>query len=258
MSEADAQTSKISPARRGGRAGRLEAHVRRGVRKTSASATLNAWSLTPGDPATRTLVIACGALIAELQQVIRLNGLDHIEVTAVPADYHATPDKIPDAVAAKIRAAKQRYAHVLVGFGDCGTRGRLDEILAQEGVERIEGAHCYAFYAGLDRFAQLHDEAAGTFYLTDFLARHFDKLTLKALKLDTHPELKSDYFGNYTRVVYLAQLPTPERLARAQAVAAWFGLPLTVVETGVAGLDDWLKAADRTSADQNSAARAAK
>ncbi|MDR3374797.1 MAG: DUF1638 domain-containing protein [Ancalomicrobiaceae bacterium] len=253
MSDQDALTPKISPSRRGGRAGRMEARAGQGVRNTSASATLNAWSLTPGDPATRTLVIACGALVSELQEVIRLNNLAHIEVTAVPADYHATPDKIPEAVAVKIRAAKQRYAQVLVGFGDCGTRGRLDEILEREGVERIEGAHCYAFYAGLDRFAELHEEAAGTFYLTDFLARHFDKLTLKALQLDVHPELKSDYFGNYTRVVYLAQVPTPERLDRAEAVAAWFGLPLVVVETGLAGLDDWLK-----QADQNSAARAAK
>jgi hypothetical protein len=242
-----------SPSRRGGRAGRLTAHAPDLRPKTWASATLNAWSLIPGDPAMRTLVIACGALVSELQAVIRLNGLEHIEVTAVPADYHATPDKIPEAVAVKIRAAKARYAHVLVGFGDCGTRGELDRILAEEGVERIEGAHCYAFYSGLDRFAELHEEAAGTFYLTDFLARHFDQLTLKTLKLDIHPELKSDYFGNYTRVVYLAQLPTPERLRRAEEVAAWFALPLVVVETGLAGLDDWLQ-----SADQNSAARAAK
>ena len=228
----------VAPRR--GRAARLAA---RAPVRADASATLNAWRASDGDAATRTLVIACGALIAELRQVIELNHWNQFELTGIPADYHVTPDKITEAVRAKIHAARDRYAHILVGFGDCGTRGALDAMLAEEGVERIEGAHCYAFYAGLDSFERLQDEVPGTFYLPDFLARHFDALTVKGLGLDRHPELKADYFGNYTRVVYLAQLPDADRLARAEAIAAWFGLPLVVVETGLGGLKSFLQPA---------------
>jgi hypothetical protein len=226
-------------SRRIGRTARLQ---RRAPVRVDASTTLNAWSLTPGDPAARTLVIACGALIAELRAVIELNGWVHLELTGIPADYHVTPDKIPAAVEAKIRAGRARYAHILVGFGDCGTRGALDEMLVREGVSRIEGAHCYAFYAGLDAFEAMHDDEPGTFYLTDFLVRHFEALTLRGLELDKHPELKASYFGNYKRIVYLAQLPDAEKLGQAEAIAAWFDLPLVVRETGLTGLESFLQA----------------
>jgi hypothetical protein len=226
--------------RRVGRAARLQ---RQPQPRVDASKTLNSWALTPGDPATRTLVIACGALIAELRALIELNAWDHIELTAIPADYHVTPDKITAAVEAKIQAARGRYAHILVGFGDCGTRGALDEMLTREGVARIEGAHCYAFYSGLDTFEAMQNDEPGTFYLTDFLSKHFEALTLRGLGLNKHPELKASYFGNYTRVVYLAQLPDGEKRARAEAIAAWFGLPLEVRQTGLTGLETFLKPA---------------
>jgi hypothetical protein len=231
-----------SARRKGGRAARVE-RGRPGRREIADKANVNAWALTPGDPAHRTLVIACGALIAELRRVIELNRWDHIEITAVPADFHITPEKIAGAVEAKIRWARDRYARILVGFGDCGTRGELDAMLEREGVERIEGAHCYAFYAGIEAFDRLHDAEPGTFYLTDFLARHFDALTIRGLALDRHPELKSAYFGNYTRVVYLAQLPDADRIARAEKIAEWFGLPLRIVDTGLTGLERFLQPA---------------
>lgn len=235
--------AKSEPSRRrGGRAARLD---RQPPVRVDASGTLNAWALTPGDPLMRTLVIACGALITELRAVIELNRWDHIELTGVPAEYHVTPDKITGAVEAKIQAARGRYRDVLVGFGDCGTRGALDAMLVREGVARIEGAHCYAFYAGLDMFDAMQAAEPGTFYLTDFLARHFEAFTVRGLQIDRHPELKADYFGNYTRVVYLAQLPDAARLTRAEAIAAWFGLPLEVRDTGLTGLAPFLARADK-------------
>ena len=229
--------------RRGGRAARIE-RVPPTRGELAATGSVNAWALTPGDPATRTLIIACGALIVELRRVIELNGWDQFEITGIPAEFHITPDKITGAVEAKIRWARSRYRNILVGFGDCGTRGALDEMLAREGVDRIEGAHCYAFYAGLDKFDAMQDVEPGTFYLTDFLARHFEAFSVRGLGLDKHPELKSAYFGNYTRVVYLAQSPDAERIARAETIALWFGLPFEVRETGLAGLERFLRPAD--------------
>jgi hypothetical protein len=237
--------------RRGGRAARLQ---RRAPVRLDASSTLNAWSRVAGDTASRTLVIACGALIAELRQVIEINAWDHIELTGIPADYHVTPDKITAAVEAKIRLARGRYADILVGFGDCGTRGALDAMLLREGIPRIEGAHCYAFYAGLDQFDAMHAAEPGTFYLTDFLARHFEAFTVRGLQIDRHPELKADYFANYRRVVYLAQLPDAEKLARAQAIADWFGLPLEVRETGLTGLARFLAPAAKPTSGERTLA----
>jgi Protein of unknown function (DUF1638) len=125
-------------------------------------------------------------------------------------------------------------------YGDCGTGGRLDEMLVQEGVERIEGAHCYAFYAGLDAFDLMMEEEIGTFFLTDYLVRFFDRLVMEGLGLDRHPELLADYFGNYAKVVWLAQAPDADLERRAEAAASLLGLPLEKRVTGLRGLEGFL------------------
>jgi len=187
-----------------------------------------------------TLVIACGALANELVAVIRLNGWRHIAVTCLPAILHNRPDRISEAVRGKIRANRDRYSRILCLYGDCGTGGRLDDMLAEEGIERIEGAHCYAFYAGLAEFEAMMEEEIGTFFLTDYLVRFFDRLVMEGLGLDRYPELHADYFGHYRRVVWLAQAPDAELEARARAAAAKLGLPLEKRVTGLDGLERFL------------------
>jgi hypothetical protein len=149
----------------------------------------------------------------------------------------------------KIRANRGRYRRILCLYGDCGTGGRLDEMLAKEGVERIEGAHCYAFYAGLDAFDAMMEEEIGTFFLTDYLVRFFDRLVIEGLGLDRHPELRADYFGNYRRVVWLAQAPDADLEARARAAAARLGLPLETRMTGLRGLEGFLERASPPASD---------
>jgi hypothetical protein len=184
----------------------------------------------------RTLVIACGALAREMTALTALNGWTHVTLTCLPAKLHNAPQLIPAAVERKIRAARGRYERVLCLYGDCGTGGLLDRMLAREGVERVEGAHCYEFYAGGDAFAAMHDAEPGTFYLTDYLVRHFDRLVIKGLGLDRHPELLPDYFGNYRRVVYLAQIDDAGLRARAEAAAARLGLAFETRFTGMDGI----------------------
>ena len=180
----------------------------------------------------RVLVVACGALARELLEVIRANGLNGIDVECLPASYHNTPDLIPDAVAARVLASRDRYDKVYVGCADCGTGGRLDAVCEDLGVERLPGAHCYQFFTGTDAFTELQDAEIGTFYLTDYLARHFDRLVIGFLGLDRHPELRDDYFGNYTRLVYLAQVDDPELVVRAEAAADRLGLRFEHRRTG--------------------------
>ncbi|MFI5012565.1 MAG: DUF1638 domain-containing protein [Hyphomicrobiales bacterium] len=187
-----------------------------------------------------TLVIACGALAKELLAAIRLNDWSHLAVTCLPAILHNRPERITEAVRRKVRANRRRYRRILCLYGDCGTGGRLDEMLAEEGVERIEGAHCYAFYAGLQEFDAMMEEEIGTFFLTDYLVRFFDRLVIEGLGLDRHPELICDYFGNYKRVVWLAQAPDADLEARAVAAAARLGLPLEKRVTGLSGLEGFL------------------
>jgi hypothetical protein len=184
----------------------------------------------------RTLVVACGALAREMLAVIRLNGWTHVELACLPADLHNRPERIPEAVRGRIREARGRFERVLCLYGDCGTGGLLDRVLAEEGVQRIEGAHCYEFYAGAGEFAALHDAEPGTFYLTDYLVRHFDTLVVKGLGLDRHPELLGDYFGNYTRVVHLAQVEDPSLSAAAAAAAQRLGLAFESRPTGLGGI----------------------
>lgn len=195
-----------------------------------------------GEGPPRTLVIACGALAREMLALVELNHWDHVTLTCLPAKLHNTPQLIPAAVERKIRAARKRYDRILCLYGDCGTGGLLDRVLEREGVARIEGAHCYEFYAGGEDFAALHDAEPGTFYLTDYLARHFERLVIKGLGLDRHPELLPDYFGNYTRVVYLAQTEDPSLRARAEQAAARLGLGFEVRFTGMGGIGRFVAA----------------
>jgi hypothetical protein len=189
-----------------------------------------------------TLIIACGALAKELMAVIRVNGLTQLAVTCLPAILHNRPERITEAVRAKILSHRHRYRRILCLYGDCGTGGQLDAMLAEEGVERIEGAHCYAFYAGLPEFDRMMEEEIGTFFLTDYLVRFFDRVIMEGLGLTRHPELLGDYFGHYRRVVWLAQAPDADLEARANAAAAKLGLPLETRVTGFAGLERFLGA----------------
>jgi len=192
------------------------------------------------------LVIACGALARE---VLALK-LDHIDIACLPAQLHNYPKRIPEAMRAKIRANREAYDEILCLYGDCGTGGELDPVLAEEGVTRIEGAHCYAFYAGEEAFAALAEEEPGTFYLTDFLARHFDALVIRGLGLDRFPELRDDYFGNYRRVVHLAQFDDPDIETKPKAAAERLGLAYERRLTGLDGIRRFL--ADATQEKESS------
>lgn len=171
-----------------------------------------------------TLVIACGALASELKDVINHNQLETLTLECLPASLHNRPDLIPGAVADRITRARERYEQIFVAYGDCGTGGLLDRLLDQEGIERLPGAHCYEFFATSPLFANLQDAEPGTFYLTDFLARHFDRLVMRGLGLDKHPELHPMYFGNYRRVVHLAQTDDAEAERSGRSAAAKLGL----------------------------------
>ena len=193
--------------------------------------------------APRTLLIACGALAREVRALTEINRWTHLELTCLPAQLHNRPERIPAAVRAKIRANRGRYERILVLYGDCGSGGELDRVLAEEGVERIEGPHCYAFYRGVDAFLAEAEAEPGCFYLTDFLVRHFHRLVIQGLGIDRHPELLPLYFGNYTKLVYLAQTADPDLERKAKAAALRLGLAYEQRTTGYGGLADFLRRA---------------
>ncbi|MDH3379294.1 MAG: DUF1638 domain-containing protein [Gammaproteobacteria bacterium] len=165
------------------------------------------------------LVIACGALAREIMALIRNNEWSEFVVQCLPAEFHNTPDKIPAAVRSKIREQRDRFEKIFVAYADCGTGGQLDTVLENEGVERLPGAHCYEFFAGHRQFQELATAEPGTFYLTDFLARHFERLIINGLGIDRHPELQAMYFGNYKKLVYLSQIEDADLMERAQRAA---------------------------------------
>lgn len=190
------------------------------------------------------LVIACGALAREIVALRKLNDWPHMEVQCLPADLHNRPEKIPAAVREKIRANRGRYSSIFVAYADCGTGGLLDVVLAEERVERIPGAHCYEFFAGSSAFEALAEREPGTFYLTDFLLKHFDRLVIEGLGLDRHPELMNMYFGNYKKLVYLAQIESPHKLREARRAADRLGLAFEHCVTGYGELEHELRRAN--------------
>jgi hypothetical protein len=198
------------------------------------------------DPS-RVLVIGCGALARELVAVIDQAGLANVDLTCLPATLHNRPGGIPAAVRARVRSARSRYERIFVAYADCGTGGLLDLALADEGVERLPGAHCYELYAGAADFAAITDDDPATFFLTDFLARNFDRLVIAGLGLDRHPELLPVYFGNYHRLVYLAQTDDPGLVTAARRAAKRLGLAFEWRRTGYGDLATGLAAAASTA-----------
>lgn len=182
------------------------------------------------------LVLACGAIAREVLAVIRLNGWTNVTVRCLPAKLHSRPERIAPAVDAKLRELRGRYERVFVAYADCGTGGALDSVLEQYDVERLPGDHCYGFLTGNAAWEELHDAEPATFYVTDFLARHFDAIVIRGLGLDTHPELLPQYFGNYRRLLYLAQTEDEELRSRARAAAERLGLEYEEQRTGYGDL----------------------
>jgi len=194
----------------------------------------------------KTLVIACGALAREILALVEANGWQgRVALECLPAKLHNRPERIPEAVREKIRESRPAFGRILVAYADCGTGGLLDRVLEEEGVERIGGPHCYSFYATASVFDVLHDAEPGTFYLTDYLARHFETLIVKGMGLDRFPQLLPDYFGNYVRLVYLAQTDDDELTAKARAAAERLGLAFERCRTGYGELAQFVARAAR-------------
>lgn len=225
----------------------------------------------------RVLVIACGALARELLAITELNNFTNVTVECLPASLHNRPKEIPELVRTRIRRARGQvvsgnnnqpgsqgegdkgladksladkdllddgtrqasgqFDEILIGYADCGTGGLLEKVCAEEGVEMLAGAHCYQFFATHDRFEQLQDHALGSFYLTDFLARNWERLIWEGMGIAKHPELRDMYFGNYTRCVYLEQADDPKALAAAHECANRLGLELHIEPTGYGELE---------------------
>jgi hypothetical protein len=190
----------------------------------------------------RALVIACGALAHEVSELKRVNGWTSFDVQCLPPELHNRPEKIAPAVRDKIRENREHYPHIFVAYADCGTGGELDRVLAAEQVERLPGAHCYEFFAGSRAFAAMAEEEPGTFYLTDFLLRHFERLVIQGLGIDRNPELQNVYFRHYKRLVYLAQRPEGGAIEEAIAIAARLNLSFEYRLTGYGDLQSGLAA----------------
>lgn len=188
----------------------------------------------------RILLLACGALAREILDLIKANGWDHMDLHCLPAILHIHPDKIPDAVEQAVLKHRANYAEVFVVYADCGTGGLLAQTCDRLGVDMVQGPHCYSFFEGNDLFAS-RDEVT-CFYLTDFLVRQFEAFIIKPLGLDRHPELRDMYFGNYTTLVYQAQINDPALVALAKTHADRLGLAFEHRFTGYGDLATTLKA----------------
>lgn len=186
------------------------------------------------------LVIACGALVREITELKEGYGWDHLQLKCIDAKLHMRPALIPGRLREMIQKYKNDFDEIFVAYADCGTCGEIDKVLDEEGIARLPGAHCYQFFAGTERFAALSDAEPGTFYLTDFLAQHFDQFVTKPLKFEQHPELRDAYFGNYNRLVYLSQKNDEELVAAARAAAEKLQLEFEHVPVGYGELESGL------------------
>ena len=199
---------------------------------------------TARDPAAQSspiLIIACGALAQEIVQLQKLNGWNHLHLKCLDAELHNRPHLIAGKLREKIAQHRNEYNNIFVAYADCGSGGEIDRVLEDENIERLPGSHCYSFFAGEQRFKEISEQELGSFYLTDFLAKHFERLVIKGLKLDQYPELRNQYFGNYTRVVYLSQEDNPSVRSLAKNAALFLGLDFEHEHCGYGDLQTGLE-----------------
>lgn len=197
-------------------------------------------------------IIACGALAREIRALIVANGWRDVHLECLPADLHNHPERIPQAVAERLARQPAGQA-TFVAYADCGTGGRLDAVIEPYGVERLPGAHCYDTFAGEAVMKALSAQEPGTFYLTDFLARHFDRLVIRELGIDRHPQLAACYFGHYRRLVYLSQRDDPALREAARQAAERLGLEYLYRHTGYGALETSLIRLVETSTSERRA-----
>ncbi|MCV3736996.1 DUF1638 domain-containing protein [Rhizobium sp. TRM96647] len=194
-------------------------------------------------------VIACGAIAREVIAICKANRLDHVDLQCLPAIWHAYPEKITPGVEQAIAEARaEGIERIFVGYADCGTGGLLDALCAREGVRRIEGPHCYSFFAGNEAFAR-NDDDVTSFFLTDFLARQFEAFVVEPLGLDRHPQLLPMYFGNYRKLVYLSQVEDEALQEKARQAADYLGLAYEYRFTGYGDLSPALTGLGNSSTD---------
>ena len=179
------------------------------------------------------LVIACGALSQELSYLKKINSWKNITIQCLSAELHNTPKLIPIKVKEKLDLMADDFDKVYLGYADCGTGGLLDSLLKDYNIERLPGAHCYEFFAGKNQFLSLTEQELGTFYLTDFLVKHFNRLVIKGLGMDQYPQLKNEYFKNYKRLTYLAQTDSEELIKKAKEHADFLNLEYNYYYTGL-------------------------
>jgi Protein of unknown function (DUF1638) len=181
-------------------------------------------------------VIACGAIASMVREIAARRGWP-VEVHPLPADFHNRPDRIAPAAAELAGLLQARGLRVALGYADCGTYGALDELCTRLGIARLRGLHCYDVLGGADRVRALFEGEPGTYLLTDFLVRSFDRTVIAGLGLDRHPQLWADYFGQYRKLVWLAQARDTALDQQAARIASQFELPLRVIDVGTSGLE---------------------
>lgn len=187
----------------------------------------------------KTALVMCGALGREVKEIVDRRGWS-VDLYGVSALLHLYPSRIVDELREKLHALRPNYETLVVVYGDCGTTGKLEPLLEEVGAVRLRGPHCYEMFAGEELFARVAEERPGTFFLTDWLVRNFDRAVMRGLGLDAHPELKSMLFGNYQGVLYLRQAPNARLAERAERIAEYLGLPLEIVDVGLGELEDRL------------------
>ena len=189
------------------------------------------------------LIIGCGAIAHEINEIIKLNNWNNVSLQCLNADLHNTPKKLPTKIEETIESNLKEYSKIFLAYADCGTGGLIDSMLKNYDIERLEGAHCYEFYAGSRLFKDLSDREIGTFYLTDFLVKNFKRLIIDGLGISKHPSLKDEYFKNYKNIVYLAQKHDNDLELKAKDCANYLNLEYSVHYTGLGNFEDQLNKA---------------
>jgi len=161
----------------------------------------------------------------------------NLKVTYLPSVLHLRPPDLKNFLVSEINSAQKRDEAVICLYGWCFPD--IEEICKQHSVIKVPGTYCYEMFLGPDRFNQIMNETAGTYFMENDLITNFEQHCKTPLEL--HDETMRRYcFEHYTKLVYVRQPADTDLTTQVDEIADLLELAIDVQDADYSYLENKL------------------
>jgi len=179
-------------------------------------------------------IIACAVFWPAIEHLRLEERFPNVHVTYLSSDMHLYPQRLRDSLQIEVDFAKKRNERIICLYGTCFPN--IDDFCEEQGVIKVKWHYCYEMLLGEDRFRQLIDEMAGTYFLEKDLIVNFRECCLVPLELDDE-EVKRACFQHYQRLLYVRQPSDTDLEPMAEEIAEFLELPLEIRDSDYSQLE---------------------